>query len=519
MKQKPAAKKYPEFLKSTSYPPLSKSTACVHPLLNLQRTIGNRAFCRLLNTSFERNPSVNESCSSNPAKGTATGVPLPQAIRRRMEQSFQADFSDVRLRRSGLPANSGIRAVTKGNQIDFARGAFEPGKTQSLELLGHELAHVLQQRQGRGATTMPGHRFGQALNLEKEAGRAGRAAARGLKVSKILEQDCGVKPRTVLQAVGPLTDAVAAVRTHGPAPGSGMVTETLVQGIREAEGEFLRMHPLNRWGGNLGLTDTQGPGQLGEPAVDSVDRNFAMASAAFAAIYGAPPATWEEKVNHASWSYFYIAAYLAFSINEAQRVFHPSPPILSDTAINILNIGIAMYHGAFETIRDMRRRVAGEQSPAVSTGAVSWQMVEEEMRSGTALSTELELERYMMLARGSWEFDFEITAGMDSRFFDVHAGKVRATIIANYQNTTPLSGSRTSTYRVTLKKREAAAGPGGAVAMGFNPISSYRYTVGVRGRAEWTGLAAGEYALEIRKVEDPYSPDVLEGHGLVETIY
>lgn len=519
MKQRFADNKLPDSPKRTSYPPFFKSPSYVHPLLDLQRSIGNRAFDRLLNTPFKQNLTLNDSCPNDPARGPATGMPLPQAIRRRMERSFHADFTDVRLRGSGLPANADILAKTQGDRIDFAPGAFDPGKPQSLELLGHELAHVLQQRQGRGVDTMPGRRSGLALNLEKEAGRAGQAAARGHQVPGIMDQDCGDRPRSVHQAVGPLTDAVTAVRTHGPTPGSGMVTETLVQGIREAEGEFLRMHPLNRWGGSLGLTGTQGPGQLGEPAVDSVDRNFAAASAAFAAIYGPPPTTWEEKVNHANWSYFYIAAYLAFSINEARRVFQPATPILSDEAINILNLGIAMYHGAFETIRDMRRRIAGEQSSAVSPGAVSWQMVEEETRSGTALWAELELERYMMLARGSWEFDFGITAGMDSRFFDVHAGKVRTTIIANYQNSIPLSGSRTSTYRVTLKKREAAAGPGGAVAMGFNPISSFRYTVGVRGRAEWTGLAAGEYALEIRKIEDPYSPDVLGGHGLVETIY
>ena len=105
------------------------------------------------------------------------------------------------------------------------------------------------------------------------------------------------------------------------------------------------------------------------------------------------------------------------------------------------------------------------------------------------------------------------------RLFDIHAGKLRVTILANYRSATASAGSRTNTFRVTLKKREVAAGPGGAVGVGYNPISSFTFTVGVRASAEWTDLAAGTYSLEIRKIEDPYSPDVLVGRGRAETIY
>ena len=38
--------------------------------------------------------------------------------------------------------------MTKGDEIHFAPGAYNPGSLQGQRLLGHELAHVVQQRKG-----------------------------------------------------------------------------------------------------------------------------------------------------------------------------------------------------------------------------------------------------------------------------------------------------------------------------------------------------------------------------------
>ncbi len=67
-------------------------------------------------------------------------------------------------------AAQGAHAVTRGDQIDFAPGAFEPGTERGDALLGHELAHVVQQRAG-GDDASPG--------LEREADQVGLAVARG----------------------------------------------------------------------------------------------------------------------------------------------------------------------------------------------------------------------------------------------------------------------------------------------------------------------------------------------------
>jgi hypothetical protein len=114
---------------------------------------------------------------------TASGIPAP--VLAKMERAFGTDFSSVRVHESSARATAaGALAITQGNDIHFAPGAFDPRSTHGQELLGHELAHVVQQRGGRVAgkdaqrATLNADR-----SLEREADEAGRAAARGEKVS------------------------------------------------------------------------------------------------------------------------------------------------------------------------------------------------------------------------------------------------------------------------------------------------------------------------------------------------
>jgi hypothetical protein len=44
---------------------------------------------------------------------------------------------------------AGAIAFTMGNEIYFAQGRYQPDTLQGQQLLGHELAHVVQQRAGR----------------------------------------------------------------------------------------------------------------------------------------------------------------------------------------------------------------------------------------------------------------------------------------------------------------------------------------------------------------------------------
>src|SRR5262249_44422801 len=71
---------------------------------------------------------------------------------------------------------------TRGTDIHFAPGKYALSSASGLALLGHELAHVLQQAEGRVAATDE-HAHVCAINadasLEREADEAGARAARG----------------------------------------------------------------------------------------------------------------------------------------------------------------------------------------------------------------------------------------------------------------------------------------------------------------------------------------------------
>lgn len=108
----------------------------------------------------------------------ALGSPIPLAVLRKMEAFFAADLSGVRLHLGPQAQAIGALAFTAGNDIYFAQGQLDTATSHGQRLLGHELAHVLQQRAGRVANP-----FGSGLAvvqdplLEAEADRLGTQAA------------------------------------------------------------------------------------------------------------------------------------------------------------------------------------------------------------------------------------------------------------------------------------------------------------------------------------------------------
>ena len=116
-----------------------------------------------------------------PASGKAGGAALPAATRAHMEAAFAADFSAVRIHEGGDAEELDALAYAQGADIHFAPGRFAPGSAQGLELLGHELAHVVQQAQGRVVATaqVTGVPVNDDPALEHEADVFGAKAARG----------------------------------------------------------------------------------------------------------------------------------------------------------------------------------------------------------------------------------------------------------------------------------------------------------------------------------------------------
>lgn len=106
------------------------------------------------------------------------GRPLPEPVRRKMEQAFGTDFSDVRVHVGPQAGAIGALAFTLGSDIHFAPGLYNPDSHQGQHLLGHELAHVVQQRTGRVRNPFgSGVAVVQDPALEAEADRLGLRAA------------------------------------------------------------------------------------------------------------------------------------------------------------------------------------------------------------------------------------------------------------------------------------------------------------------------------------------------------
>jgi len=124
-------------------------------------------------------PSPAGSGAGTRARPSPLGVAQNQ-----MERAFGLDFSDVRVHQDGAAEAMGAQAFTQGNDLHFANGAFDPASQSGQSLIGHELAHVVQQREGRVAS--PQGKGGNVVvdhGLEAEADQAGAVAARGEPVS------------------------------------------------------------------------------------------------------------------------------------------------------------------------------------------------------------------------------------------------------------------------------------------------------------------------------------------------
>lgn len=148
-----------------------------HPILGLQRSLGNQKTIEFIQTKLlsgqsedrleseaeraadsalglkgNKKPAAlekREGTYSNLPAGSG-GIPLPRVTQSFMEERFKSDFNKVRVHNDGAADNVArelnARAFTRGNDIYFGAGRYQPETTQGKRLLAHELAHVVQQR-------------------------------------------------------------------------------------------------------------------------------------------------------------------------------------------------------------------------------------------------------------------------------------------------------------------------------------------------------------------------------------
>ncbi|MFZ1357403.1 MAG: DUF4157 domain-containing protein [Saprospiraceae bacterium] len=119
-------------------------------------------------------PPVFQLKSSSPSG-------MPDETLNKMSASFGSDFSDVNIHSDSKRAtDAGALAYTQGNDIHFAPGQYDPSSQSGQELLGHELTHVQQQREGR----VQANNEVNGLPLNDDKGLEQEADEMGSKVSQ-----------------------------------------------------------------------------------------------------------------------------------------------------------------------------------------------------------------------------------------------------------------------------------------------------------------------------------------------
>jgi hypothetical protein len=182
----------------------------------LQPLIGNRAVVQLLArgggpVQASRGAVVPDAGGNKRPGAPSRGEAMPKDVQDQMESVFDADFSAVRVHEGPQPAAVEAIAFTEGTDIHIAPGLYQPHCTKGLELLGHELAHVVQQSQGRVRATMQAKGVGinDDRSLEQEADECGVRAARGEHVAAWLGPMGAAAPvaqRKVIQRAAVKTD-------------------------------------------------------------------------------------------------------------------------------------------------------------------------------------------------------------------------------------------------------------------------------------------------------------------------
>ena len=152
-----------------------------------------------------------------PAAAGVTGVvgrpgrPLDRRTRRRMERGFGRDFGGVRIHTDAAAATSArrlaARAYSVGDHLVFGSGQYAPGSRDGQRLIAHELAHTVQQRDGRhvqraGTVSSPGDPH------EREADRVAAAVVDGRSATPVLTAPAGVNRSWLGDAWDAATDAV-----------------------------------------------------------------------------------------------------------------------------------------------------------------------------------------------------------------------------------------------------------------------------------------------------------------------
>lgn len=178
-------------------------------IMDLQRSAGNTGVTELMAEEGHERALVERAIGSG-------GRPLEAQTRDEMEASFGVDLTDVRVHTDSIATASAqaikAAAYTVGNDVVVQSDRYAPETPAGLELLAHELTHVVQQRSGpvEGSPgpgglmiSNPSDRFEQSAQRTAREVAAGRSVAAGVQKAQkdapisnkasVQHQDAGAK--------------------------------------------------------------------------------------------------------------------------------------------------------------------------------------------------------------------------------------------------------------------------------------------------------------------------------------
>lgn len=153
--------------------------------------------------------SVSRAARNDAAQAVAGGGrALPADVRSYFEPRFGADLSDVRIHtdtRAGRAASAiNARAYTKGRDIAFAPGRFQPGTERGQHLIAHELAHTQQNQPGLMSRQEADDDDPEALDIDPTHG--GNTEIRDTLRGRLRTEGSRVRGRVRRREIAPETE-------------------------------------------------------------------------------------------------------------------------------------------------------------------------------------------------------------------------------------------------------------------------------------------------------------------------
>jgi len=227
------------------------------------------------------------------------GQALDAALRRRLEAELGLDLGAVRVHTDEQAATAaavvGARAFAMGDDLYFARGAYDPGSEHGQQLIAHEVAHVAQHRRGTAPTDRKVSQPSDAHEREAETfagafvGASAKAAPDAVAPSLVreLEEHLGTRfdaARALTGATTALARQLASAGAAGlhhvvglaaPSPQRDALLHELTQVVamgRRAEGATAGLATLHVSGPEPGASVAPSAIHRGDPRAGATSR-------------------------------------------------------------------------------------------------------------------------------------------------------------------------------------------------------------------------------------------------------